>query len=495
MNLATDQHDPSAITTSERLILAGFIALFLIVNVLTASLSPTVWMDEVLYTDPAYRLATFGEFTSTAWMDQTQDRFFAENVPLYPFILAGWIKLLGFTVTTVRSLNFSLVAIAVWIAHSAAARSGLLRSRPSRLTFAMLLLLGHSFAMAYRSGRPDALTILISAASSWCLTLRPSVAKWIALAACSALAPMAGLQLAPYFALATLFLVVRFRKSAIPDASAIAIGGALGVAALIALYQSHGVLADFRAAVVPQAHGGDRAVMQTVPFFALYSSDWSLPPVLLVAFLGVILGYRGAIGRRDAIFLAAFAVVVPPFLQLSGKYPNYYGWMAFAPAAMAACTYAEQFQRVWKIAASLVFVVAMLVGLPARLGLAAFQFEARDYRPVEAFVRSRIKADDVVFCDYATYYPVRTVARIVYVQPHGEVMTPEQFREVTVVLGNPALDLFNRWPDKTGWQPTGAVHEWKPPIDPSPIADQLMKIGAVKYHIVEYRRVQPEAKR
>src|SRR6185369_5540146 len=127
--------DAPTIRLAERLGLLALIVGFIVVNILTASLSPTVWMDEVLYTDPGFRLARLGSFTSAAWWEQPKERFFTGNVPLYPLAVAGWIRVLGFNITIVRSLNFVLSAAAALLAHSTAARSGLLRRPGTRLAF------------------------------------------------------------------------------------------------------------------------------------------------------------------------------------------------------------------------------------------------------------------------------------------------------------------------------------------------------------------------
>src|SRR4051794_38754213 len=76
---------------------------FLIANLLTASLSPTVWVDEVLYADPAIRLLERGTFSSSGWYAQSKEEFWAGNVPLHQILLYGWIRLFGVSPTSVRS--------------------------------------------------------------------------------------------------------------------------------------------------------------------------------------------------------------------------------------------------------------------------------------------------------------------------------------------------------------------------------------------------------
>ena len=53
--------------STEVIWVGALLAAFLAINLLTASLSPTVWMDEVMLADPAINLHLFGRFVSSAW--------------------------------------------------------------------------------------------------------------------------------------------------------------------------------------------------------------------------------------------------------------------------------------------------------------------------------------------------------------------------------------------------------------------------------------------
>ena len=101
----------------ETILVLGLLLIVLLVNLATALRYPAVWMDEAMYTDPAANLVMGNGFTSTAWYDQTSDRFWAGNTPLHELILSGWIKFFGFSPLSVRAINYIwlvLGAFLVW---------------------------------------------------------------------------------------------------------------------------------------------------------------------------------------------------------------------------------------------------------------------------------------------------------------------------------------------------------------------------------------------
>src|SRR5687768_12441274 len=66
-----------------------------VANIVTGSRSPTVWIDEVMFCDPAINYLTGRGFTSTAWPVQSREETFAGNAPLYPLMLIPWLKVFG----------------------------------------------------------------------------------------------------------------------------------------------------------------------------------------------------------------------------------------------------------------------------------------------------------------------------------------------------------------------------------------------------------------
>jgi len=108
-------------TSRETIGLFSILGVVLITNISTAELSPTVWMDEVMFTDPAVNLRLFGRFTSSAWPAQSDQDFWSSYPPLHSLLLSAWLWLAPITPTGVRSLNFILIGLsclALWSAHT-----------------------------------------------------------------------------------------------------------------------------------------------------------------------------------------------------------------------------------------------------------------------------------------------------------------------------------------------------------------------------------------
>jgi hypothetical protein len=171
--------------------------------------------------------------------------------------------------------------------------------------------------------------------------------------------------------------------------------------------------------------------------------------------------------------------------------------MAFAPAALAACIAADQLSKPAQLLPGLCFLAAGAVGLPARVALIGLQIEARDYRPIDQFVRDRIKTSDVVFCDFTAYYPARRLAREVYVWPNHQEMTADQCREVTVVFARPGKDTPTGIREALGdlWQQVGPAYETSAHLNGNKLHDWLAQYGAEKYHLAEYRRINRRGER
>src|SRR5436305_7148640 len=107
----------------ERVIVLALCAIYLVVNLITASRSPTIWMDETMFDDPAANVYFGNGFRSSAFMHQTKEQPFAYNNMAYEAMLIVWMKLFGFTPTACRSLNYVLLVATALLTWAAARRS------------------------------------------------------------------------------------------------------------------------------------------------------------------------------------------------------------------------------------------------------------------------------------------------------------------------------------------------------------------------------------
>ena len=211
-------------------------ALFVLVNLLTASRSPTVWIDEVMYTDPAANLYFGKGFTSTAWHAQTSNEFWAGNAPLHQILLYPWISMFGFSPTAVRSLNYVFMIVSGIMLWFAVVRLRLVNTPWARIALVILLLSGYGITFSYRSGRPDCVAISLFLA---CVLACSSKSKWVRyllMVGVSTLFPIAQLQLAAYSFFLGVVLVLFLKKSFLREFLCVLIGLAGGFTCLYFLY-------------------------------------------------------------------------------------------------------------------------------------------------------------------------------------------------------------------------------------------------------------------
>src|SRR6185369_1314971 len=197
--------------------------------------------DEVMFTDPAASLLFGRGFTSCAWPHQGCDAFFAGYPPLYPALLYGWMRVLGFGPTAVRALDYVLLVVAVAALWLAVARLELVPTRRGRLWLVALLLLGYGMTFCYRSARVDCLGIALVASLVLAFSLRSTTRRCAVLAALALLLPLTGLQLLVYAALIVVLLTAQAGTTLRRELVSVAAGLVAGVAVLYALYTAAGV--------------------------------------------------------------------------------------------------------------------------------------------------------------------------------------------------------------------------------------------------------------
>jgi hypothetical protein len=91
---------------------AVIMAAFALGTILTAEMFGHVTVDEVSYSDPAINLVMNGTLTSSAWYSQRKEEFWASNTPLHQFVLAGCLKLFGFSIHSVQGFSAFMVCAA-----------------------------------------------------------------------------------------------------------------------------------------------------------------------------------------------------------------------------------------------------------------------------------------------------------------------------------------------------------------------------------------------
>ena len=510
--------------------LAALLVSWFVVNLITLERSPTVWRDEVMFTEPAVRFLQGHGFTATSWEASPQlPAVF--NGPLYSLLLIPWLKLWGIGPVATRSLGLGLGGLACFWLWRLCRRRGLLRSPTWRLVGVAVLLCGFSVVWACRNGRYDALGMLLlvllvgrvgrgdsppalrSAAESPRGRFPAFASMGTALLA--ALLPFAGLYLIPYVVLVGLVGFALGGRSFWRQLLPPALGLALGCGLLALLHLGLGTWAATAAFVTAQTGPSVLGRLGQIP--ASWCADPSLLPLAL--FLVGVLSTRGlggspgvgeTVGSAPAgwpglgpgvIGLAAL-VGVPAWMTLAGKYASYYGWMTFVPVLGGVLCVIEQLSPpggdgesaaaslgappsrwlLWTGAMAL--VAAATVGLPLRLLACGLEWRQRDHAAVAQFVRAQVRSDDVVVSGFETYYAVTQ---------HCRQMTPPSClrargggipREVTALVGGEELVRELGALEVSGWVPMASYE--------SPRYSLPVRLGRARWYRLTVWRRQAE---
>lgn len=299
-------------------------------NIATYDYYPTVWCDEVLFSEPAINLVKHGSFTTTVWEFNPANTFPVVNCPLYPMALVPWLAVTGTTLLAVRCFNYTLMAVGALLIWLASWRLGLVKSAWGRLTMVALLHLGYGMSFSYRCSRPDILGMLCLLLLLFAFTVRNQRRREIYLFLLAAVSVWIGLQVALYAAFASFLAWRLLQQVALRDLIVLALGMLIGASFLVLFLSWHGVLSCFFLSIFGlmgknYAHSRDlpvgKALLRTIlETPRSYVGDFSAL-VLVLGLFTLLAGTwrRLSIATRRVVLYASSSCL---------RYPSYSTWSA-----------------------------------------------------------------------------------------------------------------------------------------------------------------------
>ncbi len=480
-------------TKSEAYWVATIMILFLVLNLITATRYPFVWIDEISYSDPAINLRMGHGFTSSAWYVQHSHEFWAGNVPLHAILLYFWMNFFGDSITAVRSINYAYVVLACLLFWRGVIRLGLIQKSGYRLLLVALLLGGYSTIFSYRSGRPDCLPMCLVAALFYLYSVPPRWWRWTLIFLIGFAAPWAGLQLAPMLLVGGVFLIIYLRREIAHEIAVLWSGAAAGTVSLIAFYKSFGVFDRFLASI--RGHTSVNMFSSLLHGTFRHSNhipkDFSFVPLFVAALLlGFVAWRKRQASWRSPLFFGIFySATLTIVLVLSGKFPTYYGWMTYIPLAICICATLSQcqfgsFER--KISLTLA-AAAIAVSIFLHGVTATYNWSDRNYAHVEKLIEENVGPEDIMYGEFSTYYAAKKRAREIFTPFYLTAMLDSEKQRLTVLVVAP--DEVKKVTDIVGglWTPTGAGYKpvrsgfWENKIDMGFLSTQ-------DYRLLVFRR-------
>jgi len=433
-----DEYRPSR---AEVVVVLGLLAVILAFNVWTYNWYPTVWTDEVLWSEPAINLVKTGHFTTSVWQLQPADTFWAAQSPLYCFALSGWLRFAGTSLLAVRSFNFVLVSFAAFLAWVTLWRYRLVATPLRRIFIVPLLLFGYGISFAYRSARPDmaGMVSLLGLLLAFSTSNRRRKDMLVFLSA--AITPWVGMQVALFATVACVIAKLVFLRMRFRDLLIVATGIVAGGATLLAFFAAHGVLAYFLGSVSqgvsesfvhidPKTHAAQIATFfESVPqrlkmTFQAYVSDFSGVPLLLgvlCLWLYSPAGFNKK-AKPAMIYLLGLFFGVPLIFSFTGHFAFYYSYMIYAPAVVAfLMAWSEArtgFAAKSNVLSAAAFSGAMLLavaeGLPLKLLLARSFCRLVPRQEYARIIQSQVQPADVVFADFTAFFEAKQAAQRVF---------------------------------------------------------------------------------
>lgn len=445
---------------------------FIIVNLITLShLAP--WVDEVMMLDTSYNAAVHGSWETTAWYRVVGQYPFSTYPPLYQMLATAWIWLFGSSLVTVRCLNLMIMLMLGGTCLRLMRRHGLMLTPWTVALFTVLLWGTSEMAWMYRNGRPDMLCALMSVISLLAIDHHlqsKSTATRTAVIVTSALLLCSGIQAAVFLCALWLFLfmVMKGRCKEFVRLLVLLIAGMILGLLLVALFMlAHGRLFAFASSIIQYSSTLSSIVVAVLPWagevfgfnpepyirklFELatesslgerlasitqYNSFIILAFIALVAYAVCFRDNWRKLLNDKGFLLLLCAPYVPFIMNLAGRFPIYYRWMAYLPLLVAIVSIAAR-RRWWCAVFSVVAVLMTVFGIRSMLPDGQW-----DYQNMRSFVqRQHFKSTDAVVCPFATFYEMKPLCDTCY---FAGIFPTEFLGHVDYIIEAPTGNAFDQ---------------------------------------------------
>lgn len=414
--------------------------LFMLVNLITIYWDNIPWLDEVMITDTAVNFHLDGAWRTTAWYAGGEQSPFSTYPPLYQFLLVLWMKVFGFSQFACKSLNIFLTFILSILFIQFFTKKFKQEHNLTGIVFLCLFWLGGVFSTIYRFGRVDVLNILtaflfLKFAFEFIVNQRGKTAVLLS----SFFVLLSGIQ-ACIFVVLVLFWSYMFyaehRKNTIKASLYFVYGSILAMIFLLAFFYFNGHFFAFLVSLVSYSStlkGLAVALLPILgPIFNLdvqeiqlkVASDGSAPSffesllgnyrvnldfLFVMAISLVLVIFKSLQSERvskTVLTILGFALFVPLFMSIAGRYVIYYTWMGYLPAILGLTILINSISKKQVLIpiSLIVLLWITLMGFPKQL----IESSRVNYEEISTFVKSQNFPDSkTVLAPFSIYYQLR----------------------------------------------------------------------------------------
>jgi hypothetical protein len=426
----------SRISAREWIVVVAWLILLFGFDLLTSGIYPTVWCDEVSFSEPAFNYLLHGTYTTTVWQFQPLNTFPAVNCPLYSLMITGWLWVFGTDLLAVRAFNYFLMGVACLLFWQLLSRFNLVRSAGWRLALVTALHLGYGISFSYRCSRPDTLGLVLTLALALLFTVQSFRLRNLGLFIIAIVLPWVSFSSGLYAGLACFCCVITLRRPSFLQATVVWVGLLLGVASVCGFLYSKGILQAFvtGASHVVGKHydvAGKPTLLDKIlhvlnASWPSYLLEYSTLMLLMGTLFLAILRWDDLKARADRRVIACSALTLfttPLVFNFVGAYAFYYSYTIFIPALILFATVAlcppgptpkPNARRLNLAIAAATLTATILVGLPLKLALSSYFATIAPRAEIQRRIVSCINPDDVVYTADACFFDVKPLAKVVY---------------------------------------------------------------------------------
>jgi hypothetical protein len=292
-------------------------------------------------------------------------------------------------------------------------------------------------AYAYRSGRPDILSLILASTTFVITSMKHSKLRKILLFLSSILIPLTSLALVFLIVTALLVCFLFFGRKVLEDAKIIISGIISGAMFMVAFYFFNNSLNQFLMITFGSGHTllgqiaqyfifDDTRVLNKIKEFPItyFQSFFWWPYSMILVFISYLILLSSKTNRNQMnYFFITLIMTIPFILGLLGKYTWHYSWMHISILTIGIFYSLEQLDwqkhKIVLTSSVSLLIVSALIGWPWMIWIALSETDSRSQNTIEDFIEKHVDENDTVVVDEYVYFPTKKRAKQLYAISYG----------------------------------------------------------------------------